>query len=287
VNMSHPAGKIYYQSIVDLYASWGADFIKVDCIFAANYHQEDIIAISQSIHNSGADILFSLSPGGDATLQEAQEISQYVNMYRITQDFWDCWTKGPGVCSWCSTVLDHIEIFPQFTSLIGAPGLNGSSWPDGDMLPFGYIEDQGSNHPNLTNLTPAEQYTVMTLWSMYRSPLIFGGDVTRLDTFTTNLLTNDEVLEIQKSSTGNGIGSGANYPVVYATGAGGVQYAAIFNPTNATISVNFDFAWANVVATSCNVRDLWAHANLGNFKSTFPVQIDIHGAGLYALSNCT
>lgn len=61
--MSHPAAIPYYKSLVSLYASWDADFIKVDCIFAANFHQEDIIAISQSISESGADILLSLSPG--------------------------------------------------------------------------------------------------------------------------------------------------------------------------------------------------------------------------------
>ncbi len=61
--MSHPAAIPYYQSLIDLYAQWGADYIKVDCIFAANYHEADIIAISNAITKSGADILLSLSPG--------------------------------------------------------------------------------------------------------------------------------------------------------------------------------------------------------------------------------
>jgi len=285
--MSHPAGAEYYKSIVELYASWGADFIKVDCIFAANYHEQDIIAISEAITGSGSDILFSLSPGGDATPVEAQQINKYVNTYRISQDFWDCWDKGSGVCEWCSTVLSHVGIFPTFNSLIGAPGLNGSSWPDGDMLPLGYIIDPGTTTPRPTNLTADEQAFVMTLWVINRSPLIFGGDPTKLDPPTIALLTNDEVLEVQKSSSGNSVISGTgNYFAQKAQGENGVTYAAIFN-SNSTTAINIAFPYSLVgLSGTCAVRDVWALSDIGSFPSSFNFSVPLHGARLFAISGC-
>eukprot|EP00026_Physarum_polycephalum_P007818 Phypoly_transcript_07886.p1 GENE.Phypoly_transcript_07886~~Phypoly_transcript_07886.p1 ORF type:complete len:447 (+),score=53.57 Phypoly_transcript_07886:189-1529(+) len=288
VNMSHPAAGSYYKSIIELYSSWGADFIKVDCIFAVDFHEQDIITISEAITQSGADILFSLSPGGDADVAEVQQIGKYVNMYRITQDFWDCWDKGTGVCGWCSTVVTHVQIFPEFNSMIGGPGLNGSSWPDGDMLPFGYIMEPGTTVQVPTRLTPDEQTFVMTLWVMNRSPLIFGGDPTKLDAPTIALLTNDEVLEIQKSSSSNSViaGTGPNYFAQKAIGTDGTVYAAIFNMNIAEVSGAFSYSLVNL-SGSCLVRDVWALTDLGTFANSFNFSVATHGARLFAISGCT
>lgn len=288
VNMSHPAGAAYYQSIIDLYSSWGADYIKVDCIFAANLHMNDIIAISDSITKTDPNILLSLSPGASATPQLAAEIGKYVNMYRITQDFWDCYEPGTGVCKWCSNVLSHLQVLPNFTSAIGAPGKNGLSWPDADMLPFGYIIDPQTTTPVPSRFTSDEQTLVMTLWVMNRSPLILGGDPTRLDGPTTALLTNDEVLSITLKSSGNTVVDVPNTDfVVYKATGEGLVYAAIFNPYNSSsIQVDFQFSWLGITGNSCIVRDLWARMNVGSFSHSFSLSVPYHGARLFSLSGC-
>jgi alpha-galactosidase len=95
VNASHPATQAYYDSVFSLYAQWGVDYVKVDCIFGMrDEHAADIAAISNAVARSGHPMLLSLSPGKDATPAEAQPIAPLVNMYRITDDLWDCWNAS-------------------------------------------------------------------------------------------------------------------------------------------------------------------------------------------------
>nr|POE84854.1 proteasome subunit beta type-2-a [Quercus suber] len=112
-------------------------------------------------------------------------------------DDWDTW----------GDVAAHFNITRDLSTanMIGAKGLMGKSWPDSDMLPLGWLTDPGSNEgPHRTSrLLPDEQRTQMTLWSMAKSPLMFGGDVRKLDGATYNLLTNPTLLEINSFSLNN------------------------------------------------------------------------------------
>jgi hypothetical protein len=105
-------------------------------------------------------------------------------MWRITDDFWDKWELLKGMFEraekWC---------------IHAGPG----HWPDADMLPVGALR-QCYDPDNRTQFTQAEQRTMMTLWCMMRSPLIIGGEMTKNDDFTLGLLTNGEVLAIEKES---------------------------------------------------------------------------------------
>ena len=183
----HAAGQAYYDSIFKLYAQWGVDFVKCDDIAREYPHcRREIEMISKACRSCGRDIVLSLSPG-PAPLSEAEHLKTRSNMWRITDDFWDDWSLLKGMFEraekWC---------------IHASPG----HWPDADMLPFGAIRQCGAEtaQGRWTNFTEDEQRTLMTLWCMMRSPLFMGGELTKCDPFTLSLLTNADVLDIQKQS---------------------------------------------------------------------------------------
>ena len=179
-----PAAKDYYDSIFRLYASWGVDFIKCDDIAREYPHcRREIEVISEACRNCGRDMVLSLSPG-PAPVEEAEHLKKNANMWRITDDFWDDWRLLKGMFEraekWC---------------IHAGPG----HWPDADMLPVGALR-QCDNPDDRTRFTQAEQRTMMSLWCMMRSPLMIGGEMTKNDTFTLDLLTRVRILEIEKES---------------------------------------------------------------------------------------
>ncbi|KAJ4960513.1 hypothetical protein NE237_020423 [Protea cynaroides] len=189
------AGRAFLRSLYQQYADWGVDFVKHDCVFGADLDLDEISIVSEVLKELDRPILYSISPGTSVTVQMARDVSSLVNMYRITGDDWDKW----------GDVEAHFDISSELVAakMLGASGLQGKSWPDSDMLPLGWLTDPGSNqgpHRN-SNLTPDEQRTQMTLWSMTRSPLMFGGDMKNLDETTYDLITNPILLEINSFST--------------------------------------------------------------------------------------
>jgi len=117
-------------------------------------------------------------------------------LYRVTGDDWDNW----------GDLSSHFAVATNFAPLINTVGVNGTSWPDLDMLPLGWLTSPGSSTgPNrMTSLTHDEQYTQFTLWSFARSPLMYGGDLRHMDNFTLSLITNPEILAINTASLKNG-----------------------------------------------------------------------------------
>lgn len=183
----HPAAGAYYESIFRLYAEWGVDFVKCDDIAREYPHcRREIELISQACRSCGRDIVLSLSPG-PAPVEEAQHLKQYANMWRITDDFWDDWNLLKGMFEraekWC---------------IHSGPG----HWPDADMLPVGALRLCGEETAagRFTRFTEDEQRTMMTLWCMMRSPLFIGGNLPMNDAFTLEILTNRELLAIEREN---------------------------------------------------------------------------------------
>ncbi|XP_059657828.1 uncharacterized protein LOC132304253 [Cornus florida] len=191
------AGKAFLRSLYQQYADWSVDFVKNDCVFGDDLDVNEIRYVSQVLRGLDRPILYSLSPGTSVTPTMAKDIHHLVNMYRITGDDWDTW----------GDVASHFDVTRDFATanMIGAEGLLGNSWPDLDMLPLGWLTDPGSNDGphRYGKLYPNEQRTQMTLWSMAKSPLMFGGDMRRLDEFTLHLITNPTLLEINSFSSNN------------------------------------------------------------------------------------
>lgn len=184
VDMTKPGAQAYYDSVFELLASWGVDFVKVDDI-ARPYHEHEpeIEAIRRAIDRTGRPIVLSLSPG-ETPLDAATHVQQHANLWRISDDFWDRW----------------LALREQFARLEKwSPHRRTGAWPDADMLPLGVLVLGART----TRFTPDEQRTMMTLWSIARSPLMHGGDLTKTDDFTLSLLTNDEVIAVDQHSTNN------------------------------------------------------------------------------------
>lgn len=197
VNTELGAGRAFLTSLYRQYADWGVDFVKVDCIFGTDYSPKEIIAVSEILKELERPIVLSISPGTEVTPALAQNITQHVDMYRITGDDWDSWKD----------VRPHFDVARSFAvaNKIGATGLQGRSWPDLDMLPFGKLTDAGVNQGphRRTNLTFEEQRTQMLLWSMVKSPLMYGGDLRHLDDNTFNLITHPTLLKINYHTKNN------------------------------------------------------------------------------------
>lgn len=191
------AGRAFLSSLYHQYAAWGVDFVKHDCVFGDDLNIDEISFVSKVLSEINRPILYSLSPGTSVTPSMAKGVSSLVNMYRITGDDWDTW----------GDVASHFDVSRDFAAanMIGANGLQGKSWPDLDMLPLGWLTVAGTNDGphRKCNLNLDEQRTQMTLWSMVKSPLMFGGDMRNLDETTFSLITNPTLLEINSFSSNN------------------------------------------------------------------------------------
>lgn len=218
VDMAKEGAQDYYDSLFKLYASWGVDFVKVDDISRPydDVQRAEVEAIRKAIDKSGRPIVLSLSPG-DTPLDYGEHVMKHANMWRISDDFWDRWQP-------LYEMFGRLEKWTPHR----APG----AWPDADMLPFGTIEFKRP-----TNFTQDEQVLCLSLWCIARSPLIFGGDMTKLDPFTLRLLTNPEVLAVNQKSTGNRQLSRANDLIVWAAEVPGTRdrYVGLFNAQDRTM----------------------------------------------------
>ena len=195
---SHAEGaQEYYNSIFELYASWGVDFVKVDDIANTEFKphepysaREEIEMIRKAIDSCGRSMVLSLSPG-PAVVAEAFHLSQNANMWRMTGDFWDHWSKLYAMFERCEKWAPHVKT---------------GCWPDCDMLPLGKISKNCSclgDRDRYTNFTPDEQKTMLTLWSIFRSPLILGGELRENRPEDLEVITNRDIIEINQYSSQN------------------------------------------------------------------------------------
>ena len=182
-----PGAQEYYNSLFELYAGWGVDFVKVDDL-SRPYHKDEIELIRNAINFCGRPIVLSTSPG-ETPAEYADHVREHANMWRMVDDVWDTWPH----------ITHLMEVSKKWVPYI-TPG----TWPDCDMIPLGRISIRGERgEDRMTRLTKDEQYTLMSFWTIFRSPLMFGGDLPSNDEFTLSLLTNSEVLDITKFSTSN------------------------------------------------------------------------------------
>lgn len=187
---ANEAGQAYYDSIISMYADWGIDFIKCDDICDSWLYRdipfmpfsgwEEMKMIYRAIEKTGRNIVLSLSPG-PAHIDRAWEYRKYANMWRITDDFWDHWDAIEDMFERCELWQDHVS---------------EGCFPDCDMLPVGKL-GKGFGEERDTYFTREEQKTMLTLWCMFRSPLMIGAELTKLDDWTKQLLTNQDILGLE------------------------------------------------------------------------------------------
>ena len=275
----NPAGQAYYNSLAKLYAGWGVDFLKIDCIGDHPYKPAEIRMVSTALRGSGRNIVLSLSPGPTA-VEHAGEVAEYANMWRISDDFWDHWGPWKGH-EWSQGLLQ------QFASLAKwAPYTRRGHWPDADMLPLGHLGPHpGEGDPRDTQFTRDEQRTLITLWSIARSPLIMGGDLLSADEWLTSLLANDEVLAVDQHSSSNQPILQTEKTVVWRAAAEGHdgRYVAVFNISDAQQSLSYSWKELGIGGSSLKARDLWEHKDLAP-ADHLSTTLAPHASALYYVS---
>ncbi len=259
----------YYDSIFRLYASWGVDFIKCDDIAREMPHEEtELIMLSESLRSCGRDMVLSLSPG-PALLEKAELYKQTANMWRITDDFWDDW----------KLLYDMFFRAEKWCVHTG----NGC-YPDADMLPIGPIK-QDYDPSIRTNFTEDEQITMMTLWSIFRSPLMIGGEMTGFDDFTMSLITNAEILRMHRTARHShqvwrrSI-NGTEHILWTAACSDGGQFIAVFNTGDCNSEIEISLSDCEIEnASSC--IELWSGEAADISAGTVKLSLNSHGAKAY------
>ncbi len=274
----------YYNSIIEMYAGWGVDFIKCDDICVTEFRQWDnpysadyeIEMIRKAIDNCGREIVLSLSPG-PAHIENADHLAKNANMWRMTGDFWDQWDKLHDMFDRCLLWQDKVK---------------KGNYPDCDMLPLGRLSKNGTCHGpqnRMTQFTKPEQLTMMSLWGIFRSPLMMGGNMPENDEWTLSLLTNDEYMKMHRTSYGahqhsrnekNGKGD-----IIWISNGKGCKYTALFNTRDKEAAIKLDLTEILMPDEKYNVYDIWNKKTYSDVKNTFKATIAPHGAGLYKITS--
>jgi hypothetical protein len=261
----------YYNSIFQLYASWGVDFVKVDDL-TAPYHKEEVEMIRNAINTCGRKIVLSTSPG-ETPIEDAEHVQEHANMWRTVGDFWDNWNQ----------LKEHFAVFERWNKW-----RSFGAYPDGDMLPLGHIGIRAERgNPRMTAFTKDEQYTLMTLMAIFRSPLMFGGNLPDNDSFTLALLTNKNVLYVLNNSKNNRQLFNKNNQVAWIADDSKTtdKYLAVFNLADSkTMDTIINISLKQIGVSDVKVTDLWTGAEIGTFSDSFSRAIKPHACGFYKLS---
>jgi len=254
------------------YASWGVDYLKYDWCSYNNIAKDTSLAerkkpyfvMRDALKQVDRDIVYSLCQYGMSKVWEwGAEVGG--NLWRTTGDITDTWESMKEI---------------GFSQVENAPYAGPGHWNDPDMLVVGWVGWGPNLHP--TRLTPDEQYTHISLWSLLSAPLLIGCDLERLDPFTLNLLTNDEVLAIDQDPLGR-----QATPVVRTDSiqvwvkhlADGKKAFGVFNLSDHTIGYAVDLKQIGIPGEAI-LRDLWRQKDLGSFSGEFTTLVPSHGVVL-------
>ena len=280
---NNPAGQAWYDSLIQQYAAWGVDYIKVDCIASHPYKGDEIRMIHRAIVKTHRPILLSLSPG-PAPLEKAAELAANAQLWRISDDVWDRWERP---------VNEHFPqgVKNQFDLIASwAQHLKPGNWPDADMLPLGTLgPTPGWGQPRKTRLTSEEQTTLMTLWAISRSPLFIGANLTELDDNTLALLTNKDLVAIHRYGRDQKLFRDEDSLVIWTSEIGTKQrYIALFNLGDSPMLLDRPYNTLGVPQQQFHVREVWTgktiDSSLGPIAWRVVLTIPPHGCALLALN---
>ena len=251
------------------YEEWGFDYLKYDWCYMT-YSARDIslesqriawVTMAAALAKTKRDMIFSLSETLDVW-PWAKEVG--ANSWRTTGDITDTWQS-----------IDDIGFNQNGREVVAGPG----HWNDCDMFVVGKL---GGGRLRDSRLTPNEQYTHISLWSLLASPMLIGCDMTQLDDFTLSLLTNDEVIEVNQDPLGkqaHRISKDENVEVWAKDMEDGSKAVGLFNrgEFENTVSVK----WSELgLAGKQIVRDLWRQQDVGEFADSYGVKVARHGVML-------
>ncbi|MFT2707564.1 glycoside hydrolase family 27 protein [Clavibacter zhangzhiyongii] len=268
VDMTRPGAQEYYDSVLAMLAGWGVDYVKLDDVLYPPIQAAEITAVSRAIAASGRPMTLSLSPGKQLSLENLDLLRETAQLWRISDDFWDDWA--------------HLR--EQFQRAARwAPHQRPGGWADADMLPLGRIGIRAHvGDDRRSRFTPAEQRTLVSLWCLLRSPLMFGGHLPDTDPATLALLTNDDVLELLGSDASREIVRDGDL-VVWAAERGSTRWRAVFQLGDAPRAVTAHLADLGCPDATRAV-DVWTGEELAVVDGGIPLEVEAHGVRLLRLA---
>ncbi|MGN7800442.1 X2-like carbohydrate binding domain-containing protein [Leifsonia sp. 22587] len=269
IDFTNPCSQKYVDSIVDQLASWGVNFVKFDSVTPGSGisdgsvdARDDVAAWSKAL--KAHKIWFEISWALD--INYADYWKQYANGWRVEWDV-ECYCGGEALTQW-----DNINrLFPRAADWWRHAGPGG--WNDFDSLDVG--------NGKMDGLTPDERRTATTLWAISAAPMYTGNDLTNLDQFGIDLLTNPEVVAVDQAGVpARPVSTTSKQQVWYAPNADGSYTVALFNLGRSESDVSAK--WSDIgLKGSATVRDLWARKNLGKAATGFTASdVPIHGVRL-------
>lgn len=269
------AGQAYYDSLLELYAYWGVDFIKCDdiCntnIYTANQYsaRHEVEMLSSAIQHCKRPVVLSLSPG-PALIDKAWHYEKHANMWRITDDFWDNWDLLKDMFCRCELWENQVS---------------KGCYPDCDMLPLGWL-GKGFGEERQTRFTKEEQCTMMTLWCIFGSPLMLGAEMTKLDGCTLSLLTNRDVLSmLTPDCCPHQIEHNEMKAVWTAYNEKtGKRYVALFNLSDEEMEVSVSLTDIEDSIREVALLELWTQEKTEHCSGKISSILPAHGSCVYRL----
>jgi alpha-galactosidase len=277
------AVQAWYDSLIAQYAAWGVDFIKIDDMLnntTRQYHQAEADALHRAVAKTGRSILLSFSPGPDDPswlTNSVTNLNVNAGMWRVVNDFWDY-----------DALTDLPGVFRAANTWQAVSGLVAGHWPDLDMLPLGYLGPRNEWHASgATTFTRNEQVSILTLWSMLPSPLMYGGNPARLtdDAWTRALLTNEEVLAVNQDplgAHGRRTALGSNEMWVREL-SGGRKAVAFFNRGSQDTTLSATLSELGISETP-TIRDAWQRSEVTARDGTLSADVPGGAALLFTLA---
>jgi len=275
----------FAENDANQWAAWGIDYLKYDWNprnsspreTPEDFHQHTA-TMAKALRKSKRDVVFSYS--NSMPFDDIADQSEMYNCWRTTGDIGDSWMSMASKAFYMSAPRGAKE-------LQGSPSdrwaqyARPGHWNDPDMMVLGVVNFGGKQHP--TRLKPDEQYLHVTAWCMAAAPLLLGCDLDKLDDFTLNLVSNDEVLAVDQDTLGKQATLASNQDnklLIYARPLeDGTKAVALYNlgtePTQVTAK------WSDLkISGKHSVRDLWRQKDLGDFSDEFSMTVASHGAEL-------
>ena len=287
----------YEKQDAESYAKWGFDYLKYDWCSYGNVinglSENDPYKVSSLSYNGGSELETAKKPFiemGKLLREQKRDIVFSVCQYGMS----DVWKWGGSVGGNCwRTTNDITDTWTSMKNIAldqdrSAPYAKPGNWNDPDMLIVGHV---GWGNPHPSKLKPDEQYMHISLWSLFAAPLLIGCDMEKLDDFTLNLLTNDEVIEVNQDPLGK------QATCLHAIGDLRIYVKDLEDGSKAVGFCNFglekiNMAYADFSKLGLNgqfvVRDLWRQKDIANVNTQsgkLAIDVPVHGVLLYKFSS--
>ncbi|USX55180.1 fibronectin type III domain-containing protein [Lentzea sp. HUAS12] len=273
MDFDNPCSQKYIDSIAQVLAGWGVDFLKLDGVGPGSFrggerydNTTDVKAWNSALKSTGRPIEFLISWA--LSHRHADVWKANTNGWRVDTDV-ECYCDT--LVTWNQSVKQRWNDVVQWIDDAG-PG----HWNNLDSLAVGNGQMDG--------LTEAERQSYMTLWSISSSPLYIGDDLTKIDDFGYQLLTNNEVIAINQAGVpARPVDQFADQQVWYARNRDGSYTVALFNLGSRPAPVTADFARLGIQGNA-KVRDVWAKKDVGQKSGSITEELPVHGSKLFTIT---